>query len=59
MNRLEYSVGWEGELKDFCPKKILLSQASKPTAGNLGGFFKPPDEIKGVEFQENVEINVS
>ena len=52
-------MGWERELKDFCPKKILLSQASKPTARNLGGFFKPPDEIKGVEFQENVEINVS
>ena len=35
---------WGGglaELKEFYPKKLLTSQASKFTAGNLGGHCKP------------------
>ena len=32
-----------GELKDFYPKNFLPSQASKFTAGNLGGHCKPPN----------------
>ena len=41
-----------GELKDFCPKKLLLSQAIELTVWNLEGRCNPPDEV-------NVEINVS
>ena len=33
--------GGLGELKEFYPKKLLTSQASKFTAGNLGGHCKP------------------
>ena len=29
----------------FCPKKLLPSQASELTAGNLGGHCKTPDEV--------------
>ena len=36
---------WKERLKDFCPGKLLPSQASKHTSGNLGMCCKPPDEI--------------
>ena len=34
-----------GELKGFCPNRLLLSQASELTVGNLGGCSKPPSKI--------------
>ena len=34
-----------GELKGFCPNRLLLSQASELTVGNLGGCCKPPSKI--------------
>ena len=48
-------------LKDFCQKKLLLSQASKLTAGNLGEHCKPLDEFQWVEggVPEKLRINVS
>ena len=45
--------------QDFCPKKLLPRQASKVTAGNMGGHCKPPNEVQGARFQEILEINVS
>ena len=43
----------------ICPKKLLPRQASELTAGNMGRRCKPPDEVQGARFQENLEINVS
>ena len=44
----------EGGPKDFWPKKLQPSQASKLPAGNLGGCCKPPDEIHGSEVPGNL-----
>ena len=41
--------GWKEKLKDFCPKKLLPSQASKLVSGNMGGCCKPPGEIQRSE----------
>ena len=35
-----------GELKGFCLNKLLLSQASELTVGNLGGRCKPPSKVQ-------------
>ena len=47
------SWGWKGELKGFYLIKLLPSEANKLTAGNLGGWCRPPYEIRGVEFPDN------
>ena len=47
-----------GGLKDPYPKKLLPSQMTQLTAGNLGRPCKPPYEVK-VYFQQNLETNVS
>ena len=44
-----YEKLWSCE-KSLILKRILPSQASKLSAGNLGGCCRPPDEIKGVKF---------
>ena len=56
---LSLSLSLCGGLKDFYPKKLLPSQASQLTTGNLGGRYKPPEEADGAEFRENFEINAS
>ena len=35
-----------GGLKNFCLTKLLPSQVTELTPGNLGGHCKPPDEVQ-------------
>ena len=35
----------KGTLEHFCQNKLQPNQASKLTAGSLGGCSRPPDEI--------------
>ena len=48
-----------GGMKEFCPEKLLPSQMSELTTGNLGGRCKPLNEVQRVELLENLEINAS
>ena len=45
-----------GVLKDFCPRKLLSSQASEITVGNSGGRCKPPNEIQGRSSKETWKL---
>ena len=51
-----YEKLWSCE-KSLILKIILPSQASKLSAGNLGGCCRPPDEMKGVKFVVVSNIN--
>ena len=39
-------------------KSLILLNISQKKVGNMGGRYKPPKEVQGARFHENLEIHV-